>query len=80
MRDGREPDFGEAVFVWDGKGGAGWECDGAFAPGEYDEPFDERRAKEPAREREPGEGGEAPLEYAREGLGAPRAGEPEEEK
>ena len=80
MRDGRERDFGETVFVRDDKGAARGECDGAFAAREHDEPFDERGPKEPAREREPGEGGEGPLEYAVQGLGAARAGEPEEEK
>ena len=80
MGDGREPDLGEAVVVRDGEGGAGGECDGAFAPREHNEPLDERGPKEPAREREPGEGGQDPLDYAGQGLGASRAGEPEEEK
>ena len=31
VRGGRELDFGEAVVVWDGKGGPRGECDGAFA-------------------------------------------------
>lgn len=80
VRGGRELDFGEAVVVWDGKGGPRGECDGAFAAREEDDAFDQWGAKEPAREREPSEGGEDPLAYAREGLRAARAGEPEEEK
>ena len=80
MRDGRQPDFGEAVLGRDGKGGARGERDCALAPGEEDESLDERGAKEPAREREPGEGCEDPLEHTREGLGSPGAGEPKEEK
>ena len=80
MGDGRQSDFGETVLVRNVKRCAGWECDGAFAPREHDEPLDECRAKEPARECEPGEGGERPLYDAGEGLGVSWAGEPEEEK
>ena len=80
MRERREARFGEAVLGWDDKGGARGERDGAFAPREEDEPLDERGAKEPTREREPGEGGDGPLEYAREGLDTPCASEPEEEE
>lgn len=80
MGDWRESDFGEAVVMGDAKGGTGWECDGAFAPGEHDEALDERWAEEPARECEPGEGGEDPLKHAGKSLYASWAGEPKEEK
>lgn len=72
--------MGETVFVENCKGGADGECDGAFAPCEEGEPVHERGSKEPAREREPGQRGERPLEDTAEGLGVLGAREPEEEK
>ena len=80
MSERREADLGETVLVRDAKGGARWECDGAFTAREDDEPLDEWWAKEPAGECEPGEGSEYPLEHAGEGLGASGAGEPEKEE